>query len=267
MTDLEKCMKLVVMIWKVAFKYIGAHADNLLYYIFLQIVVLSFLGVASMYEPRLILLSVILHLFFFVMFAVAWHNYILAPKPSKTIWQSIKWDMHKWRYLGCFLLLIFAVSLAMNITVRPALWLLHMLNGFFVAFAEKPSIENMPPLIFGGIDLLALGGFLALCFPLSRLVYLFPLAAMGKKGVFKRSLQLSSASLLFSYIFFLSMGFFMLIFMFSGIVINYAMIHFFGTTYLSMILLSELTIHSFNYLTLAILVTASSFSYHIFGLK
>ncbi len=259
-----KSIHLVWMIWVLSFKYLAAHGDKLFYFILLPIVALSFLGVAAVYESGLVFANVIMHFVFYVMFAVAWHNYILAPKSEKTIWQYLKWDKQKWQYLGCFILFMLAFLISMNIAVRPGLWLLHGLN-FLLTFFQQPALEleSLPPLNWGWVDLLSLIGFLALCYPLSRAMFIFPLVALGRGDILNRSLALSGGAVLFCFLLFLSLGLFQLSYTFSGFVFRHAILLLLGDGYWSVLLISELVWQGFNYLTLAFMVTALSFGFDI----
>ncbi len=259
-----KSIHLVWMIWVLSFKYLAVHGDKLFYFVLLPIVALSFLGVATVYEPGLLFANVIMHFVFVVMFAAAWHSYILAPKKDKTVWQYLKWDKQKWQYLGCFLLFLLAFLLSMNIAVRPGLWLLHGLNYLLVLF-DQPALadELLPPLEWGFVDLLAFFGFLALCYPLSRAMFIFPLIALGRGDILNRSLALSGGAVAFCFVLFLSLGLFQLGYSFTGFVFRHSILLLLGDSYWSVLLISELVWQGFNYLTLAFMVTALSFGFDI----
>lgn len=258
-----KNLQLVWMIWLLSFRFLSAYCDKLLNFILLPIVVLSLLGVATVYEPRLIFINIFLHLILYVMFSVAWHNYILSPRDDRTLWQYLKWDRQKLQFLGFFLLMLFVMAMNLNIAWRPILWLLHGMDFLSNLFKQGSFIEGVPPLEWGFIDLLALFGFVFLCFPMSRFMYVFPLSALGKDSIFRRSFNLSGRAMGFSFLLFLSLLLFQVSYGVAGMIFRYFLIFLFGEDSWTLLLLSEIFLQGYNYFTLAFLITPLSFGYDI----
>ncbi len=257
---------LLLQIWRLSLIFIIKNFRILSYFLFFPIVVLSLFGVASTYMSELLFAEIILHLILYVMFAVAWHKFILAPDSNRTVWQYLKWDIAKWRYLGVFFLMSLGIVFVINITVRPAFWLLYSLNGIVEFFKHEPlDLPVSSEFVFGTSDLLALAAFLGFCLPLSRLMLLFPQAALGGDLSFKIALQrawiLSRSSLLFCFLLFLSLGAFQLIFGFLGVSLRFIFMDYLTGDSLSLNLIQHLIWQSYNYLTLALLVTPLSLGY------